>query len=59
MLGVREEEHVARLYNWAHAAYDQGTHYRNRTFEEGILAAIEWLEGNSVLGPHEEDKEEE
>ena len=43
---VRSEEEISRVINWCHEGRKQGTRYRGMTYEEGVMAALDWITGD-------------
>jgi hypothetical protein len=41
-----EQEEVDELIGWCFEAFDEGTHYRGMTYEQGIKDTLDWLEGH-------------
>lgn len=49
----RTEDEVEKVEKWAHLVETVGSRYEFKTFEEGILATLEWLRGETDLSPDE------
>ena len=45
---------ISRVINWCHEGRNQGTRYSGMTYEDGILAALDWLTGAIEEAPDED-----
>jgi hypothetical protein len=49
----RTQKAIDRVLNWAAEGEDQGTHCAGMTYENGIRAMFEWLNGDREEAPDE------
>lgn len=49
----RTEDEIQKVENWALLVETVGSRYEFKTYEEGILATLEWLRGETDLSPDE------
>ena len=55
MMGVemikRTQSEIDEVMNWAGEAFDEGSRFPGMSYEEGIMAAIDWLMGHTEDRP--------
>lgn len=51
---VRTQEEIDRVLNWAHKGREKGSHFPGMSYEDGILATIDWLTGYDDEAPDAE-----
>ena len=50
----RSDEEIQRVLGWAIDRNASGETYFGMTYEEGVLAALDWLTGNTDDAPDDE-----
>jgi hypothetical protein len=48
---VRTDEEIERVEKWAFEGLNSGSHYYGMSYEEGILALLDWLRGVGDCAP--------
>lgn len=48
------EDDIDRVIDWCHKGREYGSHYRGMSYEDGVIAAIDWLTGNVEEAPDAE-----
>ncbi len=51
---VKTDEEIAKLYDEATLALEDGSKYPGMTYEEGIIDAIDWITGELEGNPLED-----
>jgi hypothetical protein len=52
---IRNETEIQRVLNWAQQGVQNGSHFRNMKYEEGLIEMFDWLVGNSDDAPDEQE----
>ncbi|KKN90037.1 hypothetical protein LCGC14_0231500 [marine sediment metagenome] len=47
----RSDDEIDRVANWANEGQDQGTHYEGKSYEDGLVAMLNWLTGDDDDAP--------
>lgn len=48
---MRTTEQIARVEEWAGRNLNGRARYDNPCYEQGVIALLEWLRGETVFGP--------
>lgn len=40
------QNEIDDVLNWCAEGEDEGTHFRGMSYEQGVRAAIDWMQGN-------------
>ena len=51
MVIIRTDEEIRAVVNLAHDGIDGGTKWRGMSYEQGIIAMIDWLQGGTDDNP--------
>jgi hypothetical protein len=46
---------VSELVQWTYEGREKGSHYAGMSYEDGIMAVLDWLEGNGPRPDKDED----
>lgn len=47
----RSKEEIDEILNWAYEGIDAGSKFPGSPYEQGVAAAIEWIQGDNDLRP--------
>ncbi len=49
------QKEVEELLEWTQAGREKGSHYAGMSYEDGIMAVLDWLDGNGPRPDKDED----
>ena len=47
------QDDINRVIDWCHKGREQGSHYHGMSYEDGVMAALDWITGFQEEAPDE------